>query len=74
MPIIAINPIPGQEEQNAEYLEKNKLAIWIRKNDNIEEKLKEILNDDKKLQQIKENTIKFGKPNAAKNICEIILK
>ena len=27
LPIVIINPIPGQEEENAEFLEKNKLAI-----------------------------------------------
>ena len=37
LPIVVINPIPGQEEENASYLEKNKVAIWIRKNDNVEE-------------------------------------
>lgn len=74
VPIVAINPIPGQEEQNAEFLEKNNLAITIKKNDNIKEKIESIINDDKKLKQIKENVQKFGKPNSAKNIYEIILK
>ena len=32
LPIIVINPIPGQEEENAEFLESKKVAIWIQKN------------------------------------------
>lgn len=31
VPIIAINPIPGQEEENAEFLEQAGVAIWVKK-------------------------------------------
>lgn len=74
VPIIAINPIPGQEEENAEFLEENGLAVWIKNDNNIEQELMEIIKDEKKIRQIKENTAKFGKPNAAKEILDIILK
>lgn len=70
--MIIINPIPGQEEDNANFLEKNNLAIWIKKEDNIEEKLQNILNDEEKLKRLKENIIQFAKPNSAREICEII--
>ena len=36
LPIVVINPIPGQEEENATYLEKNKVAIWIKKGDCVD--------------------------------------
>ena len=42
LPMIIINPIPGQEEENAAYLEKNKVAIWIKKGDNIKKILNEL--------------------------------
>lgn len=73
IPILAINPIPGQEEENAEFLEENKVAIWLRPKDKLEEKLKEILKDET-LNSLKENTKKLGNANAAKEICENILK
>ena len=31
LPMLIINPIPGQEEENAEFLEENKVAIWLKK-------------------------------------------
>lgn len=74
VPIIAINPIPGQEEENAEFLEKNNLAVWIKKEDNIEEVLKETLNNEKTLKTLKENVKKQARPNSASDICNIILK
>lgn len=73
VPIIAINPIPGQEEENAEFLEENNLAVWIKKEDNIEEVLKETLNNEKTLKTLKENVKKQSKPNSASDICNIIL-
>ncbi|MNL77894.1 Processive diacylglycerol beta-glucosyltransferase [compost metagenome] len=42
LPIVIINPIPGQEEENAEFLENKGVAIWIKKKDNIEEKLNDL--------------------------------
>ena len=30
LPIIAINPIPGQEEDNARFLEHNNVGIWLK--------------------------------------------
>ena len=37
LPIIVINPYPGQEEENAQYLEENNVAIWLHKDDNIKD-------------------------------------
>ena len=31
LPIVIINPIPGQEEENATFLVENDVAIWIKK-------------------------------------------
>ena len=33
LPLIIINPIPGQEEENAEFLENAGVGIWIKKDD-----------------------------------------
>ena len=73
LPIIVINPIPGQEEENAEFLEKNGVAIWIKKEDNIEDKLYKILNSEEKLQSMKINARLLAKKNSTKDICEILL-
>lgn len=35
LPILIINPIPGQEEQNAEFLEKSGAGVWLKKHDDI---------------------------------------
>lgn len=74
VPIIIINPIPGQEEENAEFLENHKVAAWIRKDDDAIFILNDLLNDNNKLNELKNNISLISKPNSTKNICEIILK
>ena len=74
VPMLIINPIPGQEEENAEFLENNKVAIWLKKNDDVYFTLNILLNDGNYLNTLKNNISKIAKPNSTKKICEIILK
>ena len=73
LPIIVINPIPGQEEENAEFLEKSGAAVWIKKNSDPNKIINAILGDENKLNTMKENSIKLAKKHSTKDICEICL-
>jgi processive 1,2-diacylglycerol beta-glucosyltransferase len=73
LPIIIINPIPGQEEENAQFLVDNEVAIWIKKGDNIARALKNLYRNPEKVASMKENTFKLAKPNSTKDICKILL-
>ena len=74
LPMIVINPIPGQEEENAEFLEKNEIAIWIKKDDNVIEILENLFSHPDKLESMKENTKKLAKLHSTKDICNILLE
>lgn len=73
LPIIVINPIPGQEEENAAYLEENKVAIWIKKNDNVEQILNNLFSNPDKMQEMKVRARLIAKKNSTKDICKILL-
>ena len=73
LPMVIINPIPGQEEENAEFLEQNGIAVWIKKEDNVEDILKNLFSNPEKLESMKENTKKLAKLHSTKNICDILL-
>lgn len=73
LPMVIINPIPGQEEENAEFLEEKHIGIWIRKNDSGYEVFKDLLYDDEKLKQMKLNTSLLSKRNSTEDICRIML-
>ena len=74
LPILIINPIPGQEEENAEFLEQNDLAVWIKKGDSIARTLKNLSRNPEKIHSMAENSKKFAKPKAAEEICKILSK
>ncbi len=53
LPMIIINPIPGQEEENAEFLESKGTGIWLRKDDSSREVLKSVIDNPEKLSTMK---------------------
>lgn len=74
LPLVIINPIPGQEEENAEFLENKGVAIWIRKKDNVEDKLNELFSDKSKMESLKIRARINAKKNSTVDICKVILK
>lgn len=73
LPIIVINPIPGQEFQNAEFLEKKGVGIWIKSNNNISSTLRSLLNNPEKFKQMKINAKLLAKKYSTRDICKILL-
>ena len=73
LPIVVINPIPGQEEENAEFLEDNNIAVWIRKDDDSEAILKKLFSEPERINEMKFNTDILAKKNSTKDICDILL-
>lgn len=74
LPMVIINPIPGQEEENAEFLESKGTGIWIRKNDSAHEIFKNLLSSPEKLNNMKSNTKILAKKHSTEDICRIILE
>lgn len=56
LPMVLINPIPGQEEENAQFLESAGVGIWLHSKENYDEIITELLNDENKLNQMRKNT------------------
>ena len=73
LPMIIINPIAGQEEENAEFLEEKGIGIWMRKDDNIKEKIENLLSDTEKLANMKECTKILAHKFSSYDIIDIVL-
>lgn len=73
LPLILINPIPGQEEENAEFLENTGCAVWIKKNSDSKGIISDVLNNSDKLYNMKIQSTILGKRTSTKDICNIIL-
>lgn len=74
LPIIVINPIPGQEEENAAFLESKNVAVWIHKNDDTKQILQDLFSSPEKMKEMKVSARLLAKKNSCKDICEIVLK
>ena len=74
LPIVIINPIPGQEEDNAEYLEHNKVAIWIKNDDDVEHILSDLFSDSDKMQEMKVRARLLAKRTSTRDICKILFE
>ena len=74
LPILIINPIPGQEEENASFVEENGAGIWIKKHDNIARHLKSLYREPDLLVNMKKSAENLAKPNSTENICKTLLK
>lgn len=73
LPLVVINPIPGQEEENAEFLEKAGCAIWLKKEDDPQKVLSTILTNETRFAEMKHQAMKLAKQTASQDICNIIL-
>lgn len=73
LPLIIIDPLPGQEEENADFIEKSGAGIWIKENDDIQNTLFDVLGNTYKLQDMKIRARLIAKKNSTKDICEKLL-
>ena len=73
LPIVVINPIPGQEVENAEFLEKKGVAVWIRKTEDPDEAVKELLENPEQIKHMKIRSKLMAKKNSTRDICKIIM-
>ena len=74
LPMIIINPIPGQEEDNAKFLEENGIAIWLKKDDKPFDIINQILSNPENLEKMKNATKSLSKKYSTKDICDILEK
>jgi processive 1,2-diacylglycerol beta-glucosyltransferase len=73
LPMIVINPIPGQEVENTVFLEDKGVAIWVKDDEESENKIANILSNPEELAHMKIRSKLLAKKNSTKDICETIL-
>lgn len=69
-PLIIVNPIPGQESRNSDFLLENCAAIKINNLATLTYKLERLLSDSTRLEQLRQNAKRLGKPRAAFDVAE----
>lgn len=74
LPMAVFKAIPGQEEDNANYLLLHDIAILLDEKNNEAAQIEALLNNKEKLSRMRENCKKEAKPNSAENVYSIMQK
>lgn len=70
LPMIIVNPIPGQEDRNTEFLVNNGAAMAVSSTSPIDEVMYQLFANPRKLEIMKEAIALIAKPNSTRDICE----
>ncbi len=68
--LVIVNPIPGQEQRNSDYLLENGAAIKINHVQTLACKVSELLGDPARLARLRANARRLARPNAARDVAE----
>jgi len=74
LPMVIIDPIPGQEERNSQFLVNQGVALRVEDKHHIARDIDLLLNAPKQLAAMKQAALKNGKPMAAQDIARLILE
>jgi processive 1,2-diacylglycerol beta-glucosyltransferase len=69
---VIANPIPGQEERNADHLLEQGAAIRSNNPATIGYKIGQLINDPERLNTMRKNALRFARPNAAFDIADTL--
>lgn len=73
LPMILVNPIPGQEERNASYLVSNQAALQIKDVKELKECVKKLFSQSEELEKLKKRINAIRTPDAAQKCAEEII-
>lgn len=73
LPIIMVNPIPGQEERNVQFLLNNGVAMAISDTNTLDSIIYELFGVPEKLEIMKRSIELIRKPEATKILCDFIM-
>jgi len=73
LPMVIVNPIPGQEMRNTDFLLKNGIAIRIDKTNDVGEEIELLLKSPDRLSSMSKAAYEHSKPHAALDIAKLIL-
>jgi len=72
--MVIVNPIPGQESRNSDFLLENGAAIKVNNIATLPHKISTLLGDPARLAQLKANAKRLGRPRAAFDVVEQSLR
>lgn len=72
LPMIIVNPLPGQEFRNTDFLLNAGVAVKVRKTEHLVPQLKLLMSCPTRMKQMKEMASIIGKPSSAKDLVDYL--
>jgi processive 1,2-diacylglycerol beta-glucosyltransferase len=73
LPMIIVDPIPGQEERNSDHLLERGCALKSNELTTLAWKIDQLLDEPDRLAKMKRNAGELGRPNAARTIVDTLI-
>lgn len=73
LPAIIMNPIPGQEDRNIEFLVNSGAAVMVTPTYPIDEALYVLINNPWRLNLLKQSIEHIGKPDSTERFCNFVI-
>ena len=73
LPMVIVNPLPGQEMRNTDFLLEKGIAIRIDNTKDVGEEVEILLKSPERLTTMSKAAFEHGKPHAALDIAKLIL-
>lgn len=73
LPMILVNPIPGHEERNVEFLMNNGMACLVTKTFPVDEAVYHLFKSPQRLRTVRETMHAIAHPDATERLCDFIL-
>ena len=72
LPMIICNPIPGQEDRNAEFLLNSGVALKVSKHSSLSDVVYQLFHDPTRVELMKQNIDLIRRPNATRDLVDAV--
>jgi processive 1,2-diacylglycerol beta-glucosyltransferase len=74
LPMIMVNPIPGHEMRNAEFMLNNGLALYATKSFPLDEAVFSLFQHPERITLLRSTIEIYARQNSAQNLCEFLIR
>ena len=74
LPMIIVNPIPGQEARNAEFLLNSGAAVSVNKMCTMEELVCRLFESERRMQSMRLSIDELRRPDSTRDVCAFVMK
>lgn len=74
LPLIVLDPLPGQEEDNMRFLVESEVALYVDSPEHLLEMVNDLLEQPQKIEEMSALARRLSRPRAAEDIAAAILK